>query len=68
MAVIVVVFLALELQSGARASNNTTVRIAWLAPEKLYYYFNASTSLGALAFALNTITDDPTLLPGYDFE
>ena len=45
-----------------------TIRIAWLAPKKYYYYFNASTSLGALASALDTIKADASLLPGYDFQ
>ena len=49
-------------------SGSGVVKIAWLAPSKLYYFFNASTSLGAIAYALDEIKADPNLLPGYDFQ
>lgn len=63
------VFTCILLSSiGMDGLNAATIRIAWMAPAKYYYYFNASTSMGALVYAIETIKNDSSLLPGYDFE
>lgn len=41
------------------------LRIAWMAPKEQHYNFSASGSVGALKLALDTIRDDPNLLPGH---
>lgn len=43
------------------------LHVAWMAPEKRYSYFNASSSAGALALALEDVID-MEILPGYEFK
>ena len=47
---------------------NQELRIAWLAPERFYYAFNASSSVGALVAAIEKIKNDSTLLNGTTFK
>ena len=55
------VFLSPSITSGQAVPSN--LNIAWMAPYPFFYFFNASTSRGALAYSLDVILNDTSLLP-----
>ena len=54
--------------TGLPTTLGATIKIAWLAPHSVALHLNASSSLGAILYAMETIENDTTLLPGYDLE